>query len=282
MSIETQSDREESSTRSFGRVRWAGFLLVVAATIAFAAVVLRDLLALSVLGWTPAVGTELGTHRLHLMGIAAVVGVVLVGVVAQLHRPGRKVAALLVVLLGTFVATVAMAVTDNPHLVEPLTLFAFAGVLAVLHPARDQLFRLGRDYSPLLLGLVALAAVPLVLYAAGEFRLQATLLDEHALDGHYAMMGTVALTLLLGGVVAAIGVPGYRAAAWMVAALAVYFGALSMGLPASQASGVGTVWGGLTVAWGVAFAVAAELSRRAGASRFLRRPFRGDDVGRPA
>jgi hypothetical protein len=277
MAVESVSDRTASPGK-LERVRVGAFYLVALASLGFAAAVVGDLLALLVVGWTPAVGAELGVHRLHLMGIAAAVAVTVLALASQLFRPRNGVAPLLLALVSTFVATVAMAATNNPHLVEPLTLFVFAGVLGILHPARRQLFSPGREFRPVLLGLVALAALPLAAYAVDQFALQASVADEHALDGHYAMMGTIALTLVAGGVIASLGTAGNRTAAWLVGLLAVYFGALSVGLPL-QSSGVGLLWGGLAIAWGLGFVLAAELSRRADAPRFMRRPFASESNG---
>ena len=241
--------------------------LVVAGvmTVAF----LPDLLVLLVTGWTAEAGTALGIHRLHVMGIAAVVAVFLLGLFAQAYRPRARVASMwgafltiLVVSVGTVGYGVGRPEEVLPFLV--VTCLAF-----VAHPAGRGLLRRGDSYSPVLLGLIAVAAVPVAVYAIGQWGLSSISTDPHAVDGHYVMMAGLVLAPLAYGVVAALGFVGWRLAAWLAAAPMAYFGLLSASFPA-QTGSVGVTWGLLAVCWAIAFVAAAEYSRRETSGAFRR------------
>lgn len=271
----TQTEGSEPAGIANSKTRRMSFYIVALSSLAFVALVFGDTLLLLALGWTAPVADALGTHRLHVMGIAGLLGTISIGFASQLYRPEARSAPLLVVVFTTLLTAVVLAVIGSEFFQMVLALFVFAGVLGVLHPSGSDVLRFGERYSPVLMGLVAAAAVPLVLFAVDQFVLQATAADEHALDGHYAMMGVVAVTVLGGGLVAALGFAGYRVAAWMVGLLTLYLGALSVAFP-DQTGSVGLLWGTLAVVWGVAFIAAAELSRRDGAPSVLSRPFSGD------
>lgn len=83
---------------------WAFYLLVLVAA-AMTAGFLHELLPLVVLGWAPAVGAELGIHRLHVTGIAAVVAVIPLGVFVRASRPTARVAAMWGALVAMKAAT---------------------------------------------------------------------------------------------------------------------------------------------------------------------------------
>ena len=257
---------------NLARVKKWAFFLVAALAVAFMVAMLGELLLLLALGFTAPVAAELGIHRLHVMGIAALVGTITLGFVAQLYRPRTKAAPLVLAAFASLAAVVAVAALDPASVGEVLPVFLFALVIALLHPGGRRLLGVGENYSPALLGLVAVAAVPLALFVVNQFTLQAIATDEHAMATHYVFMGLIGLTIIGGGVVAGLGLSGYRIAAWMTGLLAAYYGVLSVAFP-DQVGSVGALWGALMILWGVAFVVAAELSRREGAQRVLRRPF---------
>jgi MFS family permease len=247
------------------------FYAVVASVLVVGAVFVGDLLLLVVLGWTPAVGAELGSHRFHLMAIAALVSTFLLGIAVQLYKSRRRAAVMvasagLVSILGVFaVATAPQAIVQ-----EVLPLLVLGVLAAILHPAGRKLLQLGDEFSPLLLGLTVAAAVPLLAYAADQFALQASG-DVHALNGHYAQMIAIALGTILLGAIASARIAGWRIVAWLTGLLATYFGVLSVAFPA-QASSVGPTWGAVTVAWAVVFVAAAEYSRVERSSSLFHRP----------
>lgn len=75
-------------------IRRVGFYLSLALAAAMTVLFLPELLAQLATGWTADVGAELGIHRLHVMGIAAVVATFLLGLFAQAIRPRRRVASM--------------------------------------------------------------------------------------------------------------------------------------------------------------------------------------------
>jgi hypothetical protein len=138
-----------------------------------------------------------------------------------------------------------------------LLLVAFA-----LHPAGWDVFgvRTAGSVSPVLVGLVFLAGIPFVVYAADQYALQASG-DVHARLDHYADMVTYSLLVLLLGLLASVKPVGWRIPLWSAAGLVGVLGVTSVLHPA-LASSVGPLWGGIATLWAVGFAVAGEVSHR--------------------
>ncbi|RQG86214.1 hypothetical protein EA462_17130 [Natrarchaeobius halalkaliphilus] len=232
-------------------------------------VFLPDLLATLVTGWTAEGGAELGIHRLHVMGIATVVGVFLLGLFAQAIRPKQRVASMwgaFVIILAVTAGTVGYGV-GRPEEVIPFLIVTTVALVA--HPAGRQLFRRSDSYSPALLALVAVAAVPLLAFVATQLSLSSSPVDPHALDGHYVMMAGLAIAPLAYGVFAATGFVGWRLAAWLAALPMAYYGLLAISFPA-QSGAAGPGWAVAAILWAIAFVAVAEYSRT-GSSTLLRR-----------
>ncbi|WP_254864202.1 hypothetical protein [Halovivax gelatinilyticus] len=286
-----EQSRERDGASRFGRVRkgrsvrslvrLGAFSLSLALAALMTVAFLPDLLALLALGWTGEVGAELGIHRLHVMGIAAVVGAFLLGLFSQAYRPRKRIAAMwgafgtiLVVSVGTLAYGVG-----RPE--EVLPFLAVTSVALVAHPAGRGLLRRGSSYSPAMLALVAVAAVPLAAFALSQWSLSTSATDPHALDGHYVMMAGLVLAPLAYGTVAALGFVGWRLAAWIAALPIAYYGLLSAAFT-TQSGSTGVAWGGAAVVWAIAFVAVAEYSRTNDAS-ILRRPIgRTDESSRSA
>ena len=280
------ADRRPSGTEATserrGRRRWAlatgrraAFYLPLGLAGVMTVAFLPELLATLVTGWTAAGATELGIHRLHVMGIAAVVAVFLLGLFAQAYRPKTRVASMwgaFGVILAISLATVGYGV-GRPEEVLPFLLVTTVALVA--HPAGRGLFRRSEGYSPALLGLVMLAAIPLGAFVLGQLSLSSSTVDPHALDGHYVMMAGLAIAPLAYGIVAALGFEGVRLAAWLAALPMAYYGLLSMSFPA-QSGSTGLLWGIAAISWAIAFVAVAEYSRF-GRSPTLRRLVRRSD-----
>lgn len=267
--LEADEDRSRFSTVRLG-VFYLQLLLAGVLTVLF----LPELLATLVTGWTAAGGAELGIHRLHVMGIAAVVAVFLLGLFAQVIQPRKRVASMwgaILVILTVTAGTVGYGV-GRPEEVIPF--FLLAGIALVAHPAGRGLLRRDDSYSPALLALVAVAAVPLLAFAATQLSLSSSTTDPHALDGHYVMMAGLAIAPVAYGSFAALGFVGWRLASWLAALPMAYYGLLALSFPA-QAGAAGTAWAVAAILWAVAFVAFAEYSRR-GTSSMLRR-----EIGRP-
>jgi hypothetical protein len=264
------------SRSTLKRVRLGAFYLLVLVAAAMTVAFLRELLPLLVLGWTPAVGAALGIHRLHVMGIAAAVALVLLGLFVQVYRPGERVAAMWGSLVTMTVATAGTLAYGVGRPEEVLPFFVVVGLATALHPAGRGLLRRGRSYSPALLAMVAFAAVPLLAFVVNEYALTPNASDPHAVEGHYVMMAALAVAPLAYGSFAALGLAGWRVAAWIAALGPLYHGLMSIAFPL-QASSAGTTWGVAAVVWAVAFVLVAEYSRTATVSAAFRR-----DAARPS
>ena len=256
------------------KVRLAGFGLVVLAVIGFAAFVLGELFSLLVLGWTADVGAELGIHRLHVMVIATVILTTLSGVAVQVYRPTRQVASMLGALSSVVLAALVQFAAGDP-LGSVVPFLVLIGLATLLHPAGRKLLHRGQSYSPAMLALVVVAAVPMIAFALGQVGLQIDTTDAHAAAGHYTGMAQLGLIPLVYALFAAIGMRGWRVAAWIAALPTAYYGLLSISFPA-QAGSTGVVWGAAAILWAVGFVLVAEYSR-IGASPALRRSVAGQD-----
>ncbi|WP_255195983.1 hypothetical protein [Halorarius litoreus] len=257
---------------TLGRVRSYAFYLVVLAILAMGVVFTGELLTLLVVGFTGDGAAALGIHRLHVMAIAATVGTFLAAVAVQLYKPRQRRAAMLAALGLIVIVSVITITTGPPEIVQEVIPFLALGILAaILHPSGRNLYRLGEEYSPLLLGLTVAAAIPLLAYAVSQFTLQG-IGDQHAMFGHYGDMVSVSLGLILLGAIASARIAGWRIVAWLTGLFAAYFGVLSVVFPA-QTSSVGTMWGAAVVVWAVVFVAVAEYSRVASSSSLFHRPW---------
>ena len=195
-----------------------------------------------------------GIHRWHEIAWGVIEGVIIVtGLVTTLWRTRERVPAMQQVFAGCFalIATMLLA-----RVFDPFTgvFIALVVVAALLHPARrDLLARHGR-FDAVLLGLAAVAAVPLVLYALGQIALDNTapVNDTHASMAHYAGTTAAALGIPLVAAVASLRRTGSAIPRWTAAAAAFTLGAASIIYP-TQDSSFGLVWGVAAVAWAVAF-----------------------------
>jgi hypothetical protein len=202
-----------------------------------------------------------GIHQLHEMSNGALTWVTLAGVLLQLHRPERKVAAVQMVNLVVLVSLMIILATGT-FFPGTLVFLLLTVAIAWLHPRRQEMLRFGRIRHPALLALVVIAAVPLLLYAAAQIRLQLgpSGADEHGQFAHYASMAYVMVTLLLLGLLASFGTTGWRIPAWATGFVAIVFGLTSVVFP-GQTSSVGLPWAILAILWGLAFIGVAEWKR---------------------
>ena len=250
-----QTDEQRDSMPTFKRARLYAFYLLAVVTLGMAAVFISDLLTFSITGWG-AGGEILAEHRLHVMVIAASVWIIILSVASQLYRPLKRVALMQVAFTLVTLVFISVVVGGGP-IEEVLPFFVLIGLMAAFHPAGSEMLSIGDDYSPALLGLVAGAAIPVLAFAANQFAMQGSG-DVHAIAGHYMEMSTMAVNLLILGLVASAGAAGHRLVAWLTAGLAIYFGALSLVFP-TQVSSVGPVWASALIVWGLTFVAVSEL-----------------------
>ena len=273
---DAKSERAEMSRRRSPRAvaRLSAFYLPLVLAGLMTVAFLPDLLATLVTGWTADGGAALGVHRLHVMGIAAVVSVFLLGLFAQAYRPTQRVASMWGAFLTILVVTAGTVGYGVGRPEEVIPFFLLTAIAFAAHPAGRALFRQGESYSPALLALIAVAAIPTFAFAATQFGLSASSIDSHAVSGHYVMMAGLILAPLAYGTFAALGFAGWRLAAWLAALPMAYYGLLAISFPI-QSGAVGTIWAIGALCWAIAFVVTAEYSR-VGKSSMLRRETRVD------
>jgi MFS family permease len=154
--------------------------------------------------------------------------------------------------------TMLLSLTPDPF---TLPVIVLVGVLWVLLPTRERAFPPGRP-SPILLLLVAAAAVPLVVYALGQAELQRTdSTSQHAEFFHWVETSFYAVAALLLGLLAALRPAAYRLSAWCAGVAVVVAGAASLALQ-DYASALTTPWAWAALAGGLAFLAATEFERR--------------------
>lgn len=242
------------------KLRLAGFSLVVLAVFGMAGVILGELFSLLVLGWTADVGAELGIHRLHVMVIATVIITTLSGVFVQVYRPTRQAASMLGALVSVVFAALIQFVGEGT-LGSVIPFLVLIGLATLLHPAgRDVVHRV-QSSNPALLALAVVAAIPLLAFAVTQVGLQANVTDPHAAAGHYTGMAQLGVVPLVYALVAALGLRGWRVAAWIAALPVAYYGLLAISFP-GQAGSAGVVWGAGAILWAGGFLVVTEYSRR--------------------
>jgi hypothetical protein len=207
-------------------------------------------------------------HRVHDLTFGFLFLPVLVGALAQLRRPTRNVggqAMALVPWIGLLLALVLTPTASRGGLgnlawVAPA---ATTLVAALLHPAGRGFFRsFGRArVSWVLLGLVVVAAVPLLALASTNVWLQGAVPDDHAQLGHYGYMAAFGFTVVGLGLVASLRPGGWRLVAWVAGLVPVLLGIASLAYP-DVSSSLGVLWSLAAIAWGAGFVAAAELVHR--------------------
>jgi hypothetical protein len=198
----------------------------------------------------PVLSEQLGVHQFHDIGVASLLWLMLLGLVAQFRQPRRQVAAMQQTLIVILILLGATAVGRPGTLLSPLLLpFGLAFAAAILHPVRGEIVQLGRCVDKPVLALSALAAGPVLVYAAQQLRLDSSLLPLVAHGGHWTSMASLVAAILALALLTATKPLGWRVPAWSAGAAMMLFGLASFSLQ-HQASSVGRGWSLLAVVWG--------------------------------
>ncbi len=206
------------------------------------------------------------THEIHMFAQGVLAWVILAAVLAQLRRPAAQVGAAWVYGVGTVLAFVMfLTLADLPGEVVPIVVAAIviAVIAFVAHPSSWRArFTPVAAPSRTLFVLVAVTAVPLVVYALGQLDIHASSgpHDEHYEFGHWVVMAVYALLVPLCGAVAAWKVSGWRFPLWAAGLMVAALGIGSLGITA--VSQLSTVWAGLAIAWGATFISLGELEAK--------------------
>jgi hypothetical protein len=215
------------------------------------------------------------THEIHWFAQGVFAWVILAAIAVHLRRPAARVGAAWVYGAGTVLAFVMfLALADLPAEVVPIVVAAIviAAIAFVAHPSSWRAkFTPVAAPSRTLFVLVAVAAVPLVIYAVGQLTIHTSSgpHDEHYEFGHWVVMAVYALLVPVLGAVSAWKVSGWRFPLWVAGLMVAALGIGSLGITA--VSQLTNVWSLLAIVWGAAFIGVGELEAR-----------QDGPVGRPA
>lgn len=213
------------------------------------------------------------SHRIHDVTYGLLVTTAVVGILAQLRRPSKNIAGMVMTLIPFLGLVLAAILAGEFEIVVRRTPFrlvaAVTAVVALLHPTGRRFFRSFRlsRVNWKMVALVGLAAVPLLSFASTNITLQGTVRDEHFVQGHYAFMAAFGFTVIGVGLLASLRPDGWRLTAWVAGILPALFGVTSMLYPDASSS-LDLGWALAAVAWGVVFVAAAALTKNVvGATR---------------
>ena len=196
-------------------------------------------------------------HALHNLVVASLLLVMSAPpVIAVARDPHRSVRALVILAAVGIagLATMALSLTPDPF---TLPFVVLVGVLWMLQPDRSGALPPGRP-SAILLGLVLVAAAPLIILAIGQAELQRTdHTSEHAAFFHWVETSFYAVAVLLLGLLAAVRPVAYRLAAWYGGIALALFGLGSLAL-SSHASAIPAPWALAAVMGAAAFVGVTE------------------------
>jgi MFS family permease len=212
---------------------------------------------------------DMRSHELHGIVNSFILYATLVAVgLHVLRRHRQQVGALwALALVGIMPLGPMLALDGVPTDVRPIVavIFVLGVVLFLVHPVplRDK-FRSAHGMSPALLGLAVVLAIPLVVFAAGQYslHLQNVAGDEHREFGHWLVMGSSSLAIVVLSFITALRVSGFRTAGWFAVATIGFIAVGSLVLPAVHGSAVAsawaTPWAVLALVWAAAFAVMVQ------------------------
>jgi hypothetical protein len=204
-------------------------------------------------------------HHVHDLGWGAFAGVLLGGgVLALVFAREPRIAPMQQILLALSAAGVSMLASHAlgwPHLLLGLSIAVPAGAMLALHPARRDLFRLGRP-SWAMGGLALLGAIPLIRFAFHQLRFQSVdVISPHGKEFHWGTMGTLALAIAAVSILSSLQTRGWRAPAWSAGMALILYGLGSVLYPTSPSS-AGAVWGSIALTGSLLFLAAAEWEHR--------------------
>jgi hypothetical protein len=211
------------------------------------------------LGWVQG-GDEI-VHRVHDLGWGAFAVILVCGPAAgQLWMPERRPAAMQQLMLCLAAGGVSMAASGAivpSHLIRGALIAVPAIVMIVLHPARRDVWRVGR-VSPPLIALTIVAAIPLMLFVFRQIRIQRIdTFSPHGIAFHWGTMATFALAIVATMLVTSMRAPGWRLSAWCAGLSLAVFGVASVIYP-DYASSVGRAWGTGSITVAIVFVFVAE------------------------
>lgn len=254
--------------RGWGRVRRTAFLVWAAVLAMLVGITFVGVTALTILMWLANQNAD--TNPVTDLGFFALGAVIVAtGFAVQLRDAERKVAGAQQAIIGLLALGVAGLIGERAEpLAGSVALLVASAILVALHPARRELFRVGRSLSIPLAALSALAAVPALGYSQAML-VQARQAGPSCFFGQCAYgdrlseMAALAIAVVALGLLTATRPPGWELSAWSAGAATFIVGSASIvwfELPES----LGQAGGMATVVWGLLFAATAEWEKRRG------------------
>jgi hypothetical protein len=230
----------------------------------FAAASFGGLFGMAILfAWTD--NTDGGIHRVHDMGFGALYGAILTtGFLVQNWRPERKISAFYQILDVALATAIAGAIATSGFAALGLFVLVAYVILLVLHPYRSELLHPQREgFSPVLLGLTVLGAIPLIWFALSAAKLQRNglAIDPHVKNDHWTLMAAMAIGIVLVAFLSAFKFKGWLISAWSAAGALFLYGLISTVYP-HKAGSEGTGWGLAAMAGAFVFAAVAHWESR--------------------
>ena len=214
-------------------------------------------------------------HRVHDLTYSFLFGVAAVGMLAQVWTPSKNVAGQLMALVPWAGFELAFALTNALVILLPFVpIFGGLTLLAaILRPVGRDLLRSfsASRVNRVMLGLLIVAAVPLLAFAFTNIGLQRTAIDPHAAQGHYGYMVAFSFTVVGVGLLASLRPDGWWLPTWVAGLLPALLGLASVAFPVAT-SNLGLVWALAATAWGVVFIGAAQLTQGAESPTLLSSP----------
>ena len=201
-------------------------------------------------------------HRIHDLTYGFTYTTAVVGVLAQLRRPERNVAGMVMAVVPWAGFGLAAVLSEEAFVfrsTERITVAYVVVIAALLHPAGRRFFGSFRAsrLNRVMLALAVVAAVPLLAFASTNLRLQRTVPDVHAALGHYGFMAAFAYTVIGVALLASLRPDGGRLTAWVAGLLPALAGIASLAY-GEVSSSLEVGWALAAIAWGAAFVAAAE------------------------
>lgn len=255
----------ESAGLTVSRDRRIGFYALVMFTLALVIFGLGELLAFGVVGWFGAATLEevfpgAAPHRFHSLAHALFAWFLVISVVVQLRRPETKLAPAVFALVAMLAYTIGNVISGVFDPLEAVAIAAFLGMVW-LHPGRGGLSLTPFNRRALLASIPILAGAAVVMVSELGRQLSGVAADPHVVFGHYALMGMMAVILVLAVLAGSSSLVGSRIVAGLASGGIVYLGVASVLFP-REVSSLGGAAGVAAVAAGLIFGLGALSGRR--------------------
>ena len=188
------------------------------------------------------------------VGYGVLVGIFLtLGLVSQLRHADQHVAGLQQAFLVVPALLIGSALARDAQNVEAaLIVLVGVGVLVALRPERGELLRIATRPDPWLLGIVLVAAIPLIWYAVAMGAQAQDLIGPPHHVQRLSTMAAMAVAIVLVGLLTALRTQGWTLPAWCAGVATIVFGLASFLYP-THPGAAGSAWGGVAMAGGALF-----------------------------